>query len=443
MVERAAAPVRGRGRSRRAQRHSDCVAILGSRRRRRAAVDLEVGRRRADRGRIAARGGTDWNDAEREADPLLSLADGARVPMIRAQSIAAFLLAVIGPTLLFWMVIHQVSGLWLDVALRPEVRQALQQSMEDQKRLRSMDAAHRDAYRKRFETTGTLLHRLDVIRMNRAQMLQRFEITVVAIFALVAIVVAASVTMRARRARALEQKQYLDRVSVLQENARRHAHETKGPLTAARLELERAGDALRGGATDDVANALQSVADEIDRLSRLTRNQASFAAIGRPVLREVSLRTAVEEFCATFADAWPNVTLRCSGGDATVCADRDMLRQVLVNLCTNSALAMEGERASRPPTGGGQDARSPHGTITFAISKRAIDVTDTGGGIAESLRARVFDPYVTTRRTGEGMGLGLAISRKIMLDHGGDLQLASTSNVGTTFRVLFGDKECS
>src|SRR5436190_2207428 len=345
MVERAAAPVRGRGRARRAQRHSDCVAILGSRRRRRAAVDLEVGRRRADRGRIAARGGTDWNDAEREADPLLSLADGARVPMIRAQSIAAFLLAVIGPTLLFWMVIHQVSGLWLDVALRPEVRQALQQSMEDQKRLRSMDAAHRDAYRKRFETTGTLLHRLDVIRMNRAQMLQRFEITVV--------------------------------------------------------------------------------------------------AIGRPVLREVSLRTAVEEFCATFADAWPNVTLRCSGGDATVCADRDMLRQVLVNLCTNSALAMEGERASRPPTGGGQDARSPHGTITFAISKRAIDVTDTGGGIAESLRARVFDPYVTTRRTGEGMGLGLAISRKIMLDHGGDLQLASTSNVGTTFRVLFGDKECS
>ena len=346
--------------------------------------------------------------------------------MIRAQAIAAFLAAVIGPTVLFWMVIHQVSGLWLDVALRPEVRQALQQSMEDQKRLRSLDATHRDAYRKRFETTGKLLHRLDVIRMNRAQMLQRFEITVVAIFAIVAVVVAASVTMRARRARALEQKQYLDRVAVLQENARRHAHETKGPLTAARMELERAGDALRGGAQDDVAGALHSIGEEIDRLSRLTHNQQSFAAIGTPVLREVSLRTVVEEFCATFANAWPNVTLRCSGGDTTVCADRDMLRQVLVNLCTNSALAIEGS-----------------GSVTFAISKRAIDVTDTGGGVPESLRARVFDPYVTTRKTGEGMGLGLAISRKIMLDHGGDLQLAATSSAGTTFRLLFGVTECS
>jgi signal transduction histidine kinase len=346
--------------------------------------------------------------------------------MIRAQSIAAFLLAVIGPTVLFWMVIHQVSGLWLDVALRPEVRQALQQSMEDQKQLRSLDAAHRDAYRKRFETTSTLLHRLDVIRMNRTQMLRRFEITVVAIFALVAIVVAASVTMRARRARALEQKQYLDRVAVLQENARRHAHETKGPLTAARLELERAGDALRGAHHDELAGALHSIGEEIDRLSQLTRNQASFAAIGDPVLRAVSLRTVVEEFCATFANAWPNVTLRCSGGDATVCADRDMLRQVLVNLCTNSALAIDGE-----------------GSVTFAISKRAIEVTDTGHGVPESLRARLFDPYVTTRKTGEGMGLGLAISRKIMLDHGGDLQLAATSGAGTTFRLLFGETECS
>jgi len=347
--------------------------------------------------------------------------------MTRRQSIAAFVLAVAGPTVLFWLVMHQVSGLWLDVALRPEVRQALQQSMEDQKRLRALDDAHRDEYRKRFETTSKLLHRLDVIRMSRAQMLQRFEIAVVTMFAVVALFVAASMGSRARRARALEQKQYLDRLAVLQENARRHAHETKGPLTAARLELERASDALRAGAnTEEVIHALQSAGDEIERLSRSARNQASFAAIGTPVLREVSLRTVVEEFCATFANAWPNVTLRCAGGDATVCADRDMLRQVLVNLCTNSALAMDGG-----------------GSVTFTIARRALDVADTGGGVPESLRARVFDPYVTTRKTGEGMGLGLAISRKIMLDHGGDLQLAATSPAGTTFRLIFGAAECS
>ena len=48
----------------------------------------------------------------------------------------------------------------------------------------------------------------------------------------------------------------------------------------------------------------------------------------------------------------------------------------------------------------------------------------------------MFDPYVTTRKIGEGMGLGLAISRKIMFDHGGDLLLVSSSLQGTTFRLV-------
>jgi signal transduction histidine kinase len=335
--------------------------------------------------------------------------------------------AVAGATLLFWLVIHEVSGLWLDVALRPEVRQALQRSMEDQKRLRTLDAGHRAAYRKQFESTSKLLHRLDVIRMNREQMLQRFELTLVAVFALLAAIAAATVWTRYRRAQLLERQEYLERVSVLQETARRHAHETKGPLTAARLELERAGDAVRrAAAPEEIAAALESASDELETLARMTRQQSSFAAIGTPVLRELSLGKLIEEFCATFANAWPHVTLHFRGGDANICADRDLLRQVLVNLCTNSAFAIDGR-----------------GTVTFAIARRALDVIDSGSGIPESLRARIFDPYVTTRRTGEGMGLGLSISRKIMLDHGGDLLLVATSASGTTFRLMFGETECS
>lgn len=351
--------------------------------------------------------------------------------MSGARSVGVLAAAVAGATLLFWLVIHQVSNLWLDVALRPDVRQALQRSMEDQKRLRALDAAHRDAYRKQFESTSKLLHRLDVIRMNREQMLQRFELTLVASFAVIAAIAAASVASRYRRAQLAERRQYLDRVSVLQETARRHAHETKGPLTAARLELERAGDAVRRAAPQaEIASALESASDELETLARMTRQQSSFAAVGTPVLRALSLGKTIEEFCATFADAWPHVTLHFRGGDAAVCADRDLLRQVLVNLCTNSGAAIEGS-----------------GTVTFALASRArsvaLYVSDTGGGIPESLRARVFDPYVTTRKSGEGMGLGLSISRKIMLDHGGDLQLVATSPAGTTFRLMFGDAECS
>jgi two-component system, NtrC family, sensor kinase len=57
--------------------------------------------------------------------------------------------------------------------------------------------------------------------------------------------------------------------------------------------------------------------------------------------------------------------------------------------------------------------------------------------VPPEIRPRIFEPYVTTRQVGEGMGLGLAISRKILLDHGGDLELLGSSGAGTTFRLTF------
>jgi two-component system, NtrC family, sensor kinase len=124
-----------------------------------------------------------------------------------------------------------------------------------------------------------------------------------------------------------------------------------------------------------------------------------------------------------FANAWPNLTLCVIAPDGVrISADRDLLRQVLVNLVTNSAHATSG-----------------HGTVTLTVSRAGervfIDVSDTGGGIAPSIQLRVFEPYVTTRKIGDGMGLGLAISRKILLDHGGDLTLLASSPAGSTFRL--------
>jgi len=107
-------------------------------------------------------------------------------------------------------------------------------------------------------------------------------------------------------------------------------------------------------------------------------------------------------------------------GDGDAHVDRELLRQTLVNLCDNSAHAQ---------------AR----TVTFQVSRNGsgiyVDVGDDGPGIAPEIRGRVFEPYVTTRKVGEGMGLGLAISKKILLDHGGDLELVETSEAGTKFRI--------
>src|SRR5258708_3645768 len=131
----------------------------------------------------------------------------------------------------------------------------------------------------------------------------------------------------------------------------------------------------------------------------------------------------LNDFCGMFKNAWPNLTLRVVAAEGVmVSADRDLLRQVLVNLVTNSANATTGE-----------------GSVTFSVTRAGervlIDISDTGIGIPPSIQSRIFEPYVTTRKIGYGMGLGLAISRKVLLDHGGDLNLLSSSSAGTTFRL--------
>lgn len=345
--------------------------------------------------------------------------------MTSMRAALALASALIAAMLLFWAGVHQVAGVWLDVALHPEVTAALERSMEDQRRLRALDPLRAGEYRRRFEDSRTLLNRIEVIRMNRAAVVRRYELMLVFGFGLIALTLVTAVALRQRRARARERSQYLQRVAALQETARRHAHEIKGPLTAARLEMERFAELARTGSdAAELARIEVSVHDELERLTRYTREMSSFAGLGEPILRRESLGEIVDEFRRTFADAWPGVALREGAGDAVACADRDMVRQVLVNLCTNAAKA-------------GATA------ITIAVSRGggrpAIEVTDDGSGIAESVRARVFDPYVTTRRAGEGMGLGLSISRKIMLEHHGDLELVTTSGAGTTFRLTFGD----
>ena len=350
--------------------------------------------------------------------------------MRRFGTFAALLLVVLAATAMFYAVLHQISSIWLDVALRPEVRAALEQSLNDQKKLRTLDPEQRELYRRRFEETQRLMNRIEVIRMNRRAVLQRFELAIVILFAIVALVAVATAWTRYRRAEERERREVAERLASWQEAARRQAHEIRGPLTAARLEVDRFAELARGGGTAEELERVQgSVIEELERLAAYTREFSSFGALGEPLLRRESLGRIAGEFCAIFANAWPNLRLIDAGGDAEVCADRDMIRHVLVNLCSNSSAATNGS-----------------GTVTLATTRSgdrvALEVRDRGGGIPPSLCARIFDPYVTTRKIGEGMGLGLAISRKIMLDHGGDLELTDTSPSGTTFRLLFGAPLC-
>lgn len=275
----------------------------------------------------------------------------------------------------------------------------------------------------------------------------------------------------------------LENLAAWQEAARRQAHEIRTPLTAARLDLGRlhgllgedggpdGGDRARRRETQQLAD---SVLEELDRLGRFTQAFTSFARLPKPRLCRDDLGAFVAEFAVTFGSAWPNLVLVAAAAPAAPGAgpplpgaappaahrgppclsfDRDLLRQVLVNLCDNSSQALAAASGGESAANRGAAAR---GTVSFTLgldgrpgrggaagrqdgassSVVTLEIADDGPGIPAAVLPRLFEPYATTRRLGEGMGLGLAISRKILLDHGGDLELARTSAAGSVFRLL-------
>jgi signal transduction histidine kinase len=182
------------------------------------------------------------------------------------------------------------------------------------------------------------------------------------------------------------------------------AHEMRNPLASMKLNvqlMESRGDA----ATREHARRLLS---ELDRLGGAL-DLLLDAARPSPLRKEpVSLRALVQEvagFLQPRLDHWKVAVAIDAPGEALVRADPGRLRGVVMNLLLNAAQAM--------PGGGTVRVRLQNG----AASAVRLIVEDGGVGVPESIRGRLFEPFVTTRE--DGMGLGLAVTRGVIEEHGG------------------------
>jgi C4-dicarboxylate-specific signal transduction histidine kinase len=358
-------------------------------------------------------------------------------------TLLTILALVAAAALVFQTFQRQLSRAWFAFGVHPDVVALIDHSLADQKRLARLDPEHAAAYRRRFEEVRALQTHVKVLAYNRQEIVERYEQTLLGVVSGIVILAGSGYAWRlirqeSRLARARRRLASLENLSAWQEAARRHAHEMRTPLTAARLELTRMRSLLEGEGKEEAPAELvhlqESVLQELDRLGRFTQGFTSFARLPQPAPARHDLGRLVGELTDLFAAAWPELTLRFdSRSDPTsrpfeALVDPEMLRQVLVNLCDNSALAF-------------RERGKGKGTVTFSRAAQgegvALDVADDGPGIPPEVRGRLFEPYTTSRRIGEGMGLGLAISRKILLDHGGDLELLRTSDEGTVFRLLF------
>lgn len=224
----------------------------------------------------------------------------------------------------------------------------------------------------------------------------------------------------ARERRRVEELRHL---SVWQEAMRRQVHDIRGPLTAARLEIGRVEEMAADMSDNGLLDAAGHVRQELERISSLAGQMASFASLGPVDSRSTRLGDFLREFAEAFREAWPGLVLEVRVHDETdVEIDRDLFRRVLVNLTENS-VAMGAGKA--------------HVRLELTREQTVARVThrDDGPGVPPEMLSRLFEPYATTRRHEGGTGLGLAISKKILLDMGGDLRLESTSSEGTLFAI--------
>jgi nitrogen fixation/metabolism regulation signal transduction histidine kinase len=213
------------------------------------------------------------------------------------------------------------------------------------------------------------------------------------------------------------QLEYLQRMGVWQDVARRLAHEIKNPLTPIQLAVQQCVSAYKG---DDARYAQllrdtgEIVEEEIEGLRRLVDTFRTLGALPKVEKAPLALAEVIEELRLDPAMA-TRLTLAPPDVPVTVRADKLLLKRVLANLVENGIHAgQEAGTAGDVAIGWATDPRRDVVMIT---------VDDHGKGVGDASRDKIFDPYVTTKAT--GTGLGLAIARKIAIEHGGDLVLAA------------------
>jgi nitrogen fixation/metabolism regulation signal transduction histidine kinase len=229
--------------------------------------------------------------------------------------------------------------------------------------------------------------------------------------------------MAGRLQESTERLVYLRQLASWQTLARKMAHEVKNSLTPIRLTVEEMLARHEEADRAFMAQAAQIVVDEIETLERRIRAFSQFAAEPPVTVMPVDVNSLLQERIAFLKTAHPEVAYECRLGEDVprVMADADLLKGILTNLLENAAEAA-GE--------GGQIL----GVTSELGGKIAIEVHDSGPGLSDQARASLFQPTISFKK--RGMGLGLSIARKSALLSGGDIVLVKGELGGAGFRVL-------
>ncbi|SEP17711.1 His Kinase A (phospho-acceptor) domain-containing protein [Rhodospirillales bacterium URHD0017] len=222
---------------------------------------------------------------------------------------------------------------------------------------------------------------------------------------------------------------HVSRVSEMGQMASALAHEINQPLAAASNYLQaarRLGARRDPGEAGRIDEALAHAARQVERASQILRRLRTFIKKGDPELEAEDVAKLIEEGSAIALvgarERGVTVRLQAAARLPAVPVDKIQIQQVIVNLMRNAIEAME---------------HSPRRELTVTAEQTAdarqiiVRIVDTGPGLAPTVAERLFQPFVTTKS--QGMGVGLSICHSIVAGHGGELVALPNPEGGTIF----------
>lgn len=222
-----------------------------------------------------------------------------------------------------------------------------------------------------------------------------------------------------------------DRLSSLGQLSGGIAHEIRNPLSGIRLLVDVLCDEERFQRSEFETNVFEEINQNIHKIDAIIKRILDFARESTLMQSEISLNRLIEEtvrlWYSKLRGLGINLKMVPRQGLETVRGDVVAVQQVINNLIQNAVEAM--------PDGGTLTIRTDQGNATFSDDRPVAKITieDTGAGIPEELREKIFNPFFTTKAT--GTGLGLSISHQIIKHLGGIISCGSEPGRGTAFVI--------
>lgn len=338
----------------------------------------------------------------------------------------AILVATLAPLLAAFYFMDRALQTSLNLGFNAQITQALENESRNLRTLRDLDPDHRDLYRQQFVQVEELRQIYSGPALLKEKVLGSlktyFAIGVVATL-LLAVALAAFVSRSIARAYSTafreliahrERVSYLEEMASWQSLARMLAHEIRNPLTPIEMlvtSLRRVHPTLPAAEfAAQLARTETMVGEELQHLRNLVSRFSEFATLPRIQPTVVNLAALLPQHLEALATALEMQYQVAGPSDVRASIDAPLFRQVLANIVRNGIEANPGTRV----------------TFDVALAERdgnvELTIANDGVPVPPGIAARMFEPYVSGHAGRDNMGLGLAIVRKIVIEHGGEIR---------------------